>query len=83
MEYTLNSKLEKQWKEKKLERYVYCYSNDVRQAANKQLSAVQFVTYALYKEAVISAKTYNTSHTKTKIPEFENGCPFVDLAAIK
>lgn len=72
LEYTLNSKLEKQWKEKKLERYVYCYSNDVRKAANKQLSAIQFVTYALYKEALISARTYNAKNTKNKIPEFEN-----------
>ena len=72
LDYTLNPKLEKQWKEKKLERYVYCYSNAVQSATNKQLSAVQFVTYALYKEALITARTFNAKNKSIKIPEFEN-----------
>jgi len=72
LDYTLNPKLEKQWKEKKLERYVYCYSNEVQSATNKQLSAVQFVTYALYKEALITARTFNSKNKSIKIPEFEN-----------
>ena len=84
LEYTVNPKVERKWKQTKMEKYIYCNNPFVQDVANKQLSALQSLMYALHKQSTSVLRDYNALETNAalKLTEPKTIQELIDLTKL-
>ncbi len=48
-------------------KYIYCYDPIVQDVTSRQMSALNTLMYSLFKEAIITIKSYNKKHPKNTL----------------